>query len=179
MYKARKIVLLALIFLSLSGVVRAQKPMVGAFSSPKGFGLCANLPATNGSCMHDLSVYADMFNHLAGYEGRIGATANYAYLSIYNKLDFEDFDCYFVAGPGLSLGYCSDYQKEDLGAVGALTGTAGILMDFDRRVSINISMTSKFGMQLLKNGNGKLDLSFYKYGVLQTLLPQISIYIRL
>lgn len=82
----------------------------------------------------------------------------------------------FYAGPGITAGYCRDYGTGN-GVFWGLQGRAGVQIAYDRNAEICIGIAPVIGMHLISDAS-KTSVKCYRYGLLQTIMPEISISYR-
>ena len=86
------------------------------------------------------------------------------------------------AGAGAAAGYCRDFrvkrnEQTRYGCFFGLKGRAGFRIEYDRNVNITVAVAPVLGMHLyLKDET--LMMRYYRYGLLQTLMPELTISYR-
>lgn len=146
----------------------------GLFSSFKGIGIEGDFIGKAGN-LNSIRLYADIYGLPSGNILRPGVKLCYSsdYILKTNKKQYCDIS--FHIGPGVSLGYVKDYNVQNRpGVILGLTGTAGWLFKFNRKVSLDLSWTLEAGMHLRQEG-GKNRLSLYKNGIYRFPFPQLTI----
>lgn len=77
------------------------------------------------------------------------------------------------AGPGAAIGLSSDYHRER-GFFFGLKGRIGVECFFSRQVSISASLNPILGTHMVINDD-TVQMNYYKYGLLSSILPEIGI----
>lgn len=88
----------------------------------------------------------------------------------------------FFAGAGAAAGYCKDFRvkrKEQIryGSFFGLKGRAGVRIEYDRNINITAAVAPVLGMHLYMKDE-TLMMRYYRYGLLQTLMPELTISYR-
>ena len=146
---------------------------VGVYQSPKGFGLSGSVQR-GPSDFHTLMVYADITGLPFGKTGdlRTGFKAVYAHPQVLGHFDGRGGDALFYLGPGCSLGRVRDLGQHQFGFCGALCACAGFRMECRGRLRLDIGICAELGLRMLRK-QGNTEISLYRNGLLQTVLPQI------
>jgi len=79
----------------------------------------------------------------------------------------------FFAGPGAAIGVVSDYHQER-GLFFGLKGRIGLECFFSRKVSISVSINPILGTHMVIKDDA-VQMKYYKYGLLSSILPEIGI----
>lgn len=178
-------------WLLLSGTaVRAQDRLLGVFQSPKGAGVTAVLGSREGGETNIFTLRTDFYGILSGRTRKPGVFFTYTHDYDLLRTDVEDCTLILHAGAGGMLGYAHDFEKgffstfdrqlkHPRGGVAAVAGTAGLRIDFPRRLTLDISFTAAPGIHLRSDrSTGALLLSFYKAGIYHVYYPQINLLYR-
>jgi len=94
------------------------------------------------------------------------------------------------SGPGFTAGFARDFHREDfvsdskseddLGPIAALSVTGGLLLTFDRAVSLAFSLSAESGIHIRRNAaSGVGIMALYRNGLYRTAYPELSIIVRL
>ena len=88
----------------------------------------------------------------------------------------------FFAGAGAAAGYCKDFrlQKQEQARYGTffgLKGRAGVRIEYDRNINITAAVAPVLGMHLFTKDETVM-MRYYRYGLLQTLMPELTISYR-
>ena len=88
----------------------------------------------------------------------------------------------FFAGAGAAAGYCKDFRvkrKEQVrsGSFFGLKGRAGVRIEYDRNINITAAIAPVLGMHLYRKEETVM-MRYYRYGLLQTLMPELTISYR-
>lgn len=149
---------------------------LGAFNSPKGFGL-SFFADRNDRAKEIVEVYADMYSVLSGRHGNPGIKSDYCHAIVIESrpTDWGRWEIY--AGPGASLGWVRDNGCDNFGAMVALHGAVGFRMAFDRGIGIDIGFGADLGIHL-ENANDTVYLKIYRNGLYRLPYPQLTISYR-
>lgn len=79
----------------------------------------------------------------------------------------------FFAGPGAALGIASDFHL-GRGVYFGLKGRTGVECFFSRKVSISASLNPILGTHMVIKDDA-VQMKYYKYGLLSSILPEIGI----
>lgn len=120
----------------------------------------------------------------AGRANMPGAAASFTWNTIFaRKESGNGNEIRFFAGPGAAAGYCKDIRikKTEQGLLGAyfgLKGRLGLEIIYDRNVNIYVCVAPVLGLHLAKDMGGNLLARYYRYGLMQTIMPEIGISYR-
>ena len=104
--------------------------------------------------------------------------------------DFEYSRLSMYAGAGFLGGYVHDYEsgmfsttdralRHGRGLVAALACDLGLAFDFDRRVTVDLSLCLAPGLHFRRDADsGTTIISAYRRGFISALLPRLCIYYR-
>jgi hypothetical protein len=112
-----------------------------------------------------------------------GASASFTWNNIFRTLESRNGNSiYLFAGAGASAGYSKDFrlkkkQQTYYGGFFGLKGRAGVTIIYDRDINITAAVAPILGMHLCPK-NGTIIMRYYRYGLLQTLMPEITISYR-
>lgn len=175
-YKRLLTILLSL--LCLPGIVSSAADIAGGiFNSPKGFGVSADIKASQN--VVSISLFADMYGVFSRKSDIPGIKAeiffNREILS--RKLKYSTMALY--AGPGASLGYLRDFRKDSPSAMGmevSVCTDTGIEFIFREKVILDLSLALDLGLFITsKADDGESPVRFYRNGGLQFIYPQLKI----
>jgi hypothetical protein len=190
MRRTAHILLAAAVLLLLGREARAQTALLGVFQSPKGIGLTAMLDAAKGKETNILTLRTDFYGFLSGRTRDIGACLVYTHDYYFYRRESEGVRLALHAGAGGMVGYAHDHEKgffssfdrqldRGPGFVVALTGQAGVRLDFRRHITVDLSFSACPGIHLRSDSNtGAMLLSFFKSGIYCVYYPQINIMYR-
>lgn len=106
-----------------------------------------------------------------------GASASLTWNSTFGEKKICDDSIFqFYAGPGISAGYCKDY-KSGKGAFIGLMGRAGVMIMYDRNIDICVGLSPVLGIHITSEKNS-ISTQYYKHGLIQCIIPEISICYR-
>ena len=178
-------------WLLLSGMaLHAQDRLAGVFQSPKGAGLTLMLDTAEGWETNILTLRTDFYGILSGRTRTPGVIFSYTHDYYFFSFEWDDWALLLHAGAGGMLGYAHDFEKgffssfdreltHPMGAVAAVSGSAGLRADFSRRLTLDVSLTAAPGIHLRTDpSTGALILSFYRAGVFHTYYPQLLLLYR-
>lgn len=88
----------------------------------------------------------------------------------------------FHAGPGVMGGYCRDYRlRREPSAAGiafGLQGRVGMTIVYERKVNISLCVAPVVGMHLTRDDEHNPIIRYYRYGLLNAIMPEIGIKYR-
>ena len=106
-----------------------------------------------------------------------GASASVTWNSTFGEKKICDDSIFqFYAGPGITAGYCKDY-KSGKGAFIGLMGRAGVMIMYDRNIDICVGLSPVLGIHITSEKNS-ISTQYYKHGLIQSIIPEISISYR-
>lgn len=168
----------------------AREIRTGAFFSPDGLGLSLQFDNDWGDEIRCVNLYADMYGVYSGRTSEAGFVASYTHSYILKVYDFEYSRLSMYAGAGFLGGYVHDYEsgmfsttdralRHGRGLVAALACDLGLAFDFDRRVTVDLSLCLAPGLHFRRDADsGTTIISAYRRGFISALLPRICIYYR-
>lgn len=175
------LVAVALCLASLTA--EAQVFSGGTFNSFKGYGLAADIPASDGN-FRSVNLWADYRDLIGGETDGIGIKASFIHnFLIYNTLLPNGVGLEIYSGPGIAIGYVGD-RKSGRGAMGAFSADVGVRLRFSRPVVISIGVTADLGLHAGKpedepkkpDGSGaKTVLSMYENGIRHAWFPEVRV----
>lgn len=151
----------------------AQPKGIGATFSLSGIGLMYEHNVGEG-CFIDADIRTEMGEVFRNVTGIPGISASLSSNFILNEWKSHNGNqiCAF-AGPGVTVGTASDLHK-DRGYFFGLKGRAGIECRFDRGVAVSVCLNPVVGSHLVIR-NEYLEMTYYRNGLLNALLPEIGI----
>lgn len=174
-YRTLSFILCSLAALFLQPAAKAGTPSIGIYNSLKGFGATVWVFPDIGPA-NTFTLYADIYGMPLGEIDKPGVKFNYSRNYAFATYDMGQTFLALYAGPGASLGYVYDNGKSNPGIMAALSGTAGIHADFNRRISLSAGFSAEFGLHLRNDRNFDIwNMSFYKNGFFQAWQPYLSI----
>ncbi|MBQ6244972.1 MAG: hypothetical protein IJK55_09710 [Bacteroidales bacterium] len=191
MYRTFHKLLLALALMLPCAASHGQgRVLAGTLHSPKGVGATVLLHARNGREMDIFTLRTDFYGLLDGRTRDVGGCFTYSHDYLLWDQDREDYRLRLHAGAGGMLGYVHDFEKgffsatdrrllRNPGAMASVTGNVGLCIDFDNRLSLDVSFTVAPGVHLrTDHKTGALLVSFYNNGVIQSYVPQVNLMYR-
>ena len=181
----------ALMFLAAS-LSEAREKRVGLFNSPKGFGLSLQMDNRDADEIRCFNVYADTYGLLSYRTYDVGISASYTHNYILGVYDYDYMRLSLYGGAGILGGYVHDYEagffskdadgrmlEKQMGVSLCLDCNAGLGMDFDRGITIDLSISLCPGVIIRKDRDtGAALISLYKLGLINALMPQLCLYYR-
>lgn len=161
----------------------ASPERIGLYNSVKGYGLqfCFG-DASNKASLNTITVYADLLDIYFGSGDVPGIKAVYQNKHITFSKEIADFKYNFFLGAGVQAGYCGDSFFDKFKAPGFEAGAsfcAGWLLEFEKRVDLEISFSLEAGLHLRNEETyGTPALSFYINGLSRCVFPDLTIYYR-
>lgn len=187
--KTYRSILVTIIVLSCSVLSKAQGS-VGVSSSASGFGITSQWIIKDGQEINSFNLILDSYGMLSGISDTPGASFSFTRDYVFKYIVFEHFDFIAYAGTGAMIGYVRDYEKgifksprkefeKEMGWAIGMCGSLGIILDYDRNISLGFSINPIFGAHIRQEQYAPvIKLSLYKNGLMQTVLPKISIMYR-
>ncbi|MCR5352554.1 MAG: hypothetical protein K6E35_08720 [Bacteroidales bacterium] len=191
MLKNIRIALAALLLcLLFSPPAKGQQALVGLYQSPKGVGVSAMFEGERGDVLDIVTLRTDFYGILTGRTDEPGVCLTYTHDYSFLWVEWPEFTMSLHAGAGGLLGYVHDWEEgifsaierqlqHSAGFAAGLAGNVGLRLDFDRRLSLDLSFTTAPGIHLRTDKEtGAVILSFYKNGLYRSYFPQINILYR-
>lgn len=171
-----KILTVSFLTVILAGNANAQPESFGTTFSFNGIGLCYEHSVNENTFMEFAlkTMTGEAFMNREEYPGvSVSFTWNMI-MKTWDSRNGERIDLF--AGPGLAAGWSKDFMKERGFNIG-LAGRVGVQCSFSRNVEISACVTPVLGMHmvLLKES---IRMEYYRYGLLNTIMPEIGIRYR-
>lgn len=177
-----RIILILAAFLSFLTQAEAQENALGTSWSLTGIGLSYE-HFINDITFIGAGIKLESGEVYVGRHNRPGGSVSFTWNTILSSWkSSEGNKISFFAGPGATIGYCKDLEinREENNKEGiffGMQGKAGISIEYPRNICIKICVAPVLGMHLTK-GNEYNMMRYYRYGLLQTILPEITISYR-
>lgn len=165
------------------GSINAQKNTVGTLWGLSEIGISYGRVIKENTFLLT-GIHLETGEAFAGRTKMPGAAASFTWNTIFaRKESGNGNEIRFFAGPGAAVGYCKDIrlQKSEHGLLGAyfgLKGRLGMEIIYDRKININICVAPVLGLHIARDMSGNLLARYYRYGLLQTIMPEIGICYR-
>ena len=170
---------MAILFL---GDATAQERSIGTSWSFSGMGLTYEQPMKESAFLH-IGAQLEMSEMFLGRTVKPGGSVNFTFNDVLHSIASRNGNsiCFF-AGAGASLGYSKDCRlKKDKesshGYFFGLKGRAGLRIQYDRNINITAALAPMLGMHLSMKDETVM-MRYYRYGLLQALMPEITISYR-
>ena len=168
------IVMLCLLIAPLRAA--AQKAELGIMSSPRSAGIALLLSGKGGS-RSLIRTYVDLYKVIDGTCKSPGYKIDYHILyPLFDRSCPDGLSFHLSAGPGVTAGYVRDRGKE-IGAAAGLSGVVSIAIVF-RSVTVSAGFSAALGCHMNFSNIHENTLEFYKNGVYQSYIPEITIRYR-
>ena len=177
-----RFILILMAFLSFLAQAQAQDNAFGTSWSLTGIGFSYER-TINERTFVQTDFMLESVDVFIGRHNRPGCSASFTCNTILSSWESSEGNkISFFAGPGATTGYCKDLEisKEENNQEGiffGMQGRAGIAIEYPRNISIKICVVPVLGMHLTK-GKEYYMMRYYRYGLLQTILPEINISYR-
>lgn len=171
--------ILAIIFL---GEANAQRHSIGTSWSFSGIGLTYEHQLKETSFIM-MGAQLEMAETFLGRARVPGGSVSFTWNDIISSTSSRNGNkISFFTGAGVAAGYCKDYRlkkKEQTmyGCFFGLKGRAGVRIQYDRNVTITAALAPVLGMHMYMKDD-TLMMRYYRYGLLQTLMPELTISYR-
>ena len=151
---------------------------IGGWFSQKGSGIILSFPFTDGS-YGELRINADFEQVLNGRSSVPGFRAQYWYNMRLGTVNVSDeLKIRPVAGPGLSLGYVRDFDK-DMGFLSALGGNFGLEFFFPSSpLSLYAGIAAELGAHIVLRNRYESTMTLYTNGLRRVWQPELSVRYR-
>ena len=178
----RKILLVISLTMFFLCDIYAQKHSIGTSWSFSGIGLTYEQQIKETSFIH-VGAQLEMTETFLGRARVPGGSISFTWNNIISSTASRNGNrISFFAGAGAATGYCNDFrlQKKEqtrYGSFFGLKGRAGLGLEYDRNVNITAAVAPVLGMHLFLKDE-TLMMRYYRYGLLQTLMPEVTISYR-
>lgn len=187
--KPLSIAFILTLFLTVPSAAIEPGSYAGIFNSPKGIGLCVDIPSNSTESFNSFSLVADIYGVPLGRALYPGVKGIWLHNWVTGERKNSFHTLVFYSGIGLSAGYLHDFEREgtseslrylknDFGVSAAVAANTGFRCDFGRRLTLDLSVCTEIGAHVLKQ-DSQTVLRLYKNGLIQTLYPQLKILWRL
>lgn len=173
------VISLTLLFL---GDAHAQKHSIGTSWSFSGVGLTYDCQIKETAFIH-AGAQLEMTEIFMGRASVPGGSVSLTWNDIIGSRSSRNGNrISFFAGAGAAAGYCKDFRlkkKEQTryGCFFGLKGRAGLMIEYDRNINISAAVAPVVGM-FMSVKDETLMMRYYRYGLLQTLMPELTISYR-
>lgn len=179
MDKNRRLIMVIVMAMVLLGKANAQERSIGTSWSFTGPGLTYEQPMKGNSFLH-LGAQLEMSEMLLGRTPLPGGSVNFTCNDILHSIASRNGNTIsFFAGAGAAFGYSKDCslkkgETTHHGFFFGLKGRAGFRIRYDRNINITVAVAPVLGMHLSMKDETVM-MRYYRYGLLQTLMPEITI----
>jgi len=177
-----RIIFLVLILISAAYESNAQRNAIGTSWSMSTIGITYEYQVKENTFLL-AGIHMELGEAFLNRSQKPGYGASFTWNSIIAETESVNGNSIkFFAGPGAAVGYCKDLRliNKEHGLHGAyfgLKGRAGLEIQYDRKVNIIVCVAPVLGLHLAED-NGNYLARYYRYGILQTIMPEISINYR-
>ena len=181
--KLYRTICLAVVVFVTCGVAHARKNTVGTSWGLSEIGISYGRVIKENTFLL-AGIHLETGEALAGRTNFPGAAASFTWNTIFaRKESGNGNEIRFFAGPGAAVGYCKDIRlkKTEHGLHGTyfgLKGRLGFEITYARNVNIVICVAPVLGLHMAKDSGGNLLARYYRYGIMQTIMPEIGISYR-
>lgn len=175
------LILLALMgnLMTTAAYGQAVRSELGAVYSPKEIGVTYTSSSSSGAPWHMVRIVADVMEVVKGENREPGVRGEYfiAYpLMTWESVNGNVIDV--VAGPGTVLGLIRDHRSFHYSALAGLQGMFGIYGHISSGFVLGVSFSGGFGLCFSAKDSHDTKLSYWKHGIYQAFIPEISIAYR-
>ena len=178
----RKILIVILLTMPFLGEAYAQEHSIGTSWSFSGIGLTYEHLIKETAFVH-VGAQLEMTESFLGRATVPGGSASFTINDIIDSISSRNGNrISFFAGAGAAIGYCKDFrlERKEQAAYGyffGLKGRAGLRIEYDRNINITAAFAPVLGMHLYTKDE-TLMMRYYRYGILQTMMPELTISYR-
>lgn len=178
---AANIILVAAIWALTLGNINAQGRSVGTTWSFSGVGVAYEHINRNDVLVH-VGAQLEAAESFLGRGGLPGASFSITWSNIFARTEsVNGNEVLFYAGTGVMTGYCKDMsyinEPDPYGIVFGLQGRLGTTIIYDRKINISICIAPVIGMHLTHTDD-TMNMMYYKYGLIRTIMPEIGLQYR-
>lgn len=160
-----------------SGNCRAQNVEMGILSSPRHAGLTARFSFKSGT-PSILRAYADLHGVLDGKYSQPGYKTDYHVMFPFFSSSFRDGTVLEIAaGPGAMAGYARD-RSAGRGAVFGLSALLSADFRFNVPIVISLGVSASIGGHVIFDDRFGGTMKFYRNGIYDAWIPELSIRYR-
>ena len=168
-----KIVLSLIASIFFVGVTYAQPRAVGTSYSLTGVGVTYE-HSTGDFNYLETSVRMELGEMFIGRTEKHGVSASFTWNRTLKEWTSDSGDCIRIfAGAGGSVGLCNDFSN-DWGYHIGLKGRGGIECQYKRQICVSACLAPVLGTHLIIDKE-HATMSYYRYGLINALIPEISI----
>lgn len=178
MTRLRGMILLALVGIHISMVACAQgtRSEIGAVYSFKEVGLSYVCGNADGNPWQMFRLVADLSDIVKGETDVPGVRLvyNIGYpVKTWRSINNTVLD--LIAGPGAVIGLVNDHGAEHFSAIAGISGMIGMYFHFTSLFVIGIGFNAELGICMSGKNTQNTDISYWKNGIRQAIMPEISI----
>lgn len=181
--KLPRIICLTVAVFTLCGVTHARRNTIGTSWGLSEIGISYGRSIKENTFLLT-GIHLETGEAMAGRTRTPGIAASFTWNTVFaRKESANGNEIRFFAGPGAAIGYCKDIRlkKTEHGLHGTyfgLKGRIGLEISYDRNVNITICVAPVLGLHMARDNSGNLLARYYRYGILQTIMPEIGISYR-
>lgn len=165
-----------MMMVSCAGKISAQDNSIGMSYSFNHIGICYERDISQDTFMN-LCIAAETGEILLDRTGAPGISASFTWNTILAGRQFNESDRIdFYVGPGVHVGWSQDYRK-DKGISFGLKGSVGMRFRFARNAEISLCVSPVIGLHLTLQ-KGSMKMEYYRYGLLDAVIPVAGIRYR-
>ena len=178
----RKILIVILLTIPFLSEIYAQEHSIGTSWSFSGIGLTYEYQIKETAFVH-VGAQFEMTESFLGRAAVPGGSVSFTFNDIIDSISSRNGNrISFFAGAGAAIGYCKDFRlkRKEQAAYGyffGLKGRAGLRIEYDRNINITAAFAPVLGMHLYTKDE-TLMMRYYRYGILQTMMPELTISYR-
>lgn len=178
----RKILLVIALTIPFLSDLHAQEHTIGTSWSFSGIGLTYEHQVKETSFVH-VGAQLEMTEAFLGRSNLPGGSMSFTYNDIIGAISSRNGNrISFFAGAGAAAGYCKDFrvkrkEQSTYGGFFGLKGRTGFRIEYDRNVNITAAIAPVLGMHMSIKDETLL-MRYYRYGLMQTLMPELTISYR-
>ena len=141
------------------------------------FSVAYRMPLKSGEHLR-IAANLDMGGVISGKSLYPGISADAVYLFEFARTGFRNGESMvFMAGPGAAAGYVRDFEGVH-GVMVSLAGCIGFEYLFAVPVSVTLSLEPCIGLHVSRDRFGYTVMSFYKAGMIYSLMPHLGLKYR-
>ena len=177
-----RLIMVIALTMMLPGVTTARERSVGTSWSFTGVGITYEHPLKESSFLL-AGAQLEMSEVFLGTTARPGGSICFTCNDILRRMTSRNGNAVSLfAGAGAAAGYSKDYRLNGRelthhGVFFGVKGRAGVRIEYDRNINITAAVAPVLGMHLSMKDETVM-MRYYRYGLLQTLMPEITISYR-